>query len=126
MSEKLCVKFKKLKHKQFGGFELWKECLAKNPLAWREMEKYNKHDVLALEELYQKLAPWGSGIDFNVYKPHAHNECNCGSTEFQRRGYEYTKRGKFQRLQCKKCGAWHTDSNNMLSETKKLSLKERR
>src|SRR5271154_973437 len=46
MSDKLCTKYKKLKHKEFPGFEMWLECLAGNKKAWKEMELYNKHDVL--------------------------------------------------------------------------------
>ncbi|MEM4726497.1 MAG: ribonuclease H-like domain-containing protein, partial [Nitrososphaerales archaeon] len=50
MTNKLCTKYKKLKPKKFSGFEMWRECLAGNMEAWKEMELYNKHDVLSLEE----------------------------------------------------------------------------
>ena len=46
MTELLCVKYKKLKHGQFAGFELWKECLDGNPEAWKEMKKYNMYHVM--------------------------------------------------------------------------------
>ena len=67
MTDKLCTKYKKLTHHKFEGFELWKECLDGNLKAWKEMEKYNKHDVLALEELYTKLIPWDSSVNFTLY-----------------------------------------------------------
>lgn len=63
MTDKFCKKYKKLKHKKFPGHELWKECLKGNKEAWNEMEKYNKHDVLATEELYNVLKQW----DFRKY-----------------------------------------------------------
>jgi DNA polymerase elongation subunit (family B) len=63
MTDKFCKKYKKLKHKKFPGHELWKECLKGNKEAWKEMEKYNKHDVLATEELYNILKEW----DFRKY-----------------------------------------------------------
>lgn len=63
MTDKFCKKYKKLKHKKFPGHELWRECLNGNKTAWKEMEKYNCHDVLATEELYNVLKQW----DFRKY-----------------------------------------------------------
>lgn len=107
MTDKLCTKYKKLDHHKFSGFELWKECLAGNLKAWKEMEKYNKYDVLSLEELYNKLMPWDSNkTSFASYEDKVTNKCNCGSTAYQLRGYQLTKTGKYQRYQCLDCGSW--------------------
>ncbi len=127
MSDKLCTKYKKIKHAEFGGFELWKECLAGNPKAWREMERYNKYDVLALEELYTKLQPWDNSIDFNVYSDDDSIKCNCGSSSLSKRGFHFTASGKYQRFQCQSCKAWYSakgEKNNLLSKSKRLSLKK--
>lgn len=62
MTDKLCARFKKSAHKKFPGFELWKQCLARNKEAFKEMEQYNKMDVLSLEELYTKISPWDKGF----------------------------------------------------------------
>ena len=35
MTDKLCKKYKKLKHGKYAGFELWKECLHGNMDAWQ-------------------------------------------------------------------------------------------
>lgn len=51
LTDKLCKKYKKLSHNNFPGFELWQECIKGNIEAWNEMEKYNRQDVLSLEEL---------------------------------------------------------------------------
>jgi hypothetical protein len=40
------------------GFNLWVKCLAGDPKAWAQMEKYNKQDVHLLIELYEYLLPW--------------------------------------------------------------------
>lgn len=125
MSDKLCTKYKKLKHKKFPGFDLWKECLNGNKEAWDEMARYNKHDVLALEELYHVLAKWDNGINFDLYRDKEEMTCNCGSKTFQNRGYAFTTTGKFQRLMCTKCGAWTRGSVNLLSKDKRDSLKRR-
>lgn len=123
MSDKLCTKYKKLKHHRFEGFELWKQCLAGNPKAWKEMEKYNKHDVLTLEELYHKLSPWDSTINFNLYNTTETYRCSCGHTEFYLNGFIYTSTGKFQRYICKKCGKENRDRRNEFSKEKRKSLR---
>lgn len=123
MSNKLCTKYKKLKHNKYPGFEMWKECLKGNKEAFKEMEKYNKHDVLALEELYHKLSPWDNTVNFNVYHDGHDNVCKCGSKEFKRNGFDYTKTGKFQRYKCKACGSEMKDRVNLFDKEKKASLK---
>ena len=45
----------KVRHK---GFELWIECMAHDAQAWKEMEKYNKQDIVILEGVYHKMLPW--------------------------------------------------------------------
>lgn len=123
LADKLNVKYKKLKHAKFQGHELWKQCLLGNMDAWAEMEKYNKNDVLALEELYDKLKPWDSTIDFNLYSDSEENVCKCGSTEFVKYGYAYLSAGKYQRYQCKSCGHETRDNTNLLSPKKKKNLR---
>lgn len=123
MSDKLCTKYKKLKPTKFPGFSMWLECLAGNQAAWKEMEKYNKHDVLALEELYRKLIPWDSSLNFNVYHDTPHTVCSCGSTNFVKNGYSFTNAGKFHRYKCTDCGAELRSKENLFDKTKKKYLK---
>lgn len=123
MTNKLCTKYKKLKHNKFSGFELWSECLKGNIEAWNEMEKYNKYDVLSLEELYHKLQPWDSSINYNVYTDELTKLCACGSSNLVKNGYKYTSVGKYQRYLCNDCGSESKDRNNLFSKEKKASLK---
>lgn len=126
LSKKLNVKYKKQDHKKFPGFELWKECLAGNIEAWKEMEKYNRYDVLSLEEVYKKLIPWGSPVNFNVYHDTENSVCSCGGADFRKNGFCYSKSGKYQRYECKQCGSELKDSGkgkNLLSKEKIKSLK---
>ena len=122
LTSKLCTKHKKLKTKKFQGFELWKACLAGNKAAWNEMERYNKADVLSLEELYTKLIPWDSSINFALYSDEPVDICSCGSKEFKRNGYCYTSVGKYQRHKCIKCGAELRSGQNEFSKEKRQSL----
>lgn len=112
LAETLNKKYKKQAHKEFPGFDLWKECLAGNPKAWKVMREYNQYDVLALEELWTKLAPWDSTTGLAVY--YGPLRCNCGGKNLQRRGFSYTKVGKYQQYQCKDCGSWLRDSLNLV------------
>lgn len=105
LSDKLCTKYKKLKHTKFQGFELWKECLGGNIKAWKELERYNKYDVLALEELYYKLIAWDNSVNFSVYRDDGKTVCTCGSTSFTKNGFFYSSTGKYQRYSCSRCGS---------------------
>lgn len=122
MTDKLCTKYKKLKHSDFSGFELWKECLAGNKKAWDSMKKYNMYDVLSLEELYNKLKVWDKTINFNVYHDHFNIICKCGSIDFKQKGHVFTNSGKFKRFICNSCGAEMVDKENLLSLEKRKSL----
>jgi hypothetical protein len=123
MTDKLCTKYKKLKHKKFPGHEMWTECLKGNLEAWKEMEIYNKHDVLSLEELYHILIPWDNALNFNVYHDEEDHVCKCGSTTFIKNGFYYTSSGKYQKHKCKSCGAEYRDKLNLFSKEKRASLK---
>lgn len=122
LTDKLCTKYKKSKHKKFSGFELWRECLAGNKEAWKEMERYNKYDVLSLEELYTKLMPWDQTVNFAIYHDEASKVCACGSREFHKNGYTYTSVGKYQRFSCSSCGAESRSASNEFSKLKRESL----
>jgi len=124
MTNKLCVKYKKLKHKKFPGHEMWTECLKGNLEAWDEMKLYNIHDVLALEELYFILIPWDSSINLNLFHDRDEHVCHCGSTESIKNGFYYTNVGKFQRYMCKDCGAETRSRSNLFSIEKKDSLQQ--
>lgn len=118
-----CVKFKKLKHSKFSGFDLWSECLKRNPEAWEEMEKYNRYDVLSLEELYLALLKWGgNGINHNVYYEGIDPICSCGSKDLVWTKYVYTNSAKTDLYTCKSCGANWTGKQNVLSKEKKKNL----
>lgn len=125
LTNKLCTKYRKLKPK-FSGFDLWKECISGNLKAWKEMERYNKHDVLSLEELYTKLVPWDNTINFNTFHGDTKNVCSaCGHNKFEKRGYLYTKTGKYQKYSCRRCGSHSRDKINLLTKEKRNSLKTR-
>lgn len=122
MTDKFCVKYKKQKHKDFQGMELWVECLKKNPAAFISMESYNRYDVLSLEELYLVMRRWDRTINFNVYHDGIGSICSCGSKNVVWNGYDYTNVSRRDRYVCKDCGHEMISRFNTLSKEKKKSL----
>lgn len=127
MTSVLCEKYKKLEHEAFPGLKLWIECLKDNKRAWEEMRRYNTHDVLALEEVFNRMCPFDKeGIDYNTYNEYdtLNYYCRCGSNQFKKNGFKYTSRGKYQRYECLKCKSEAKDYINLLSKEEKNRTKK--
>lgn len=123
MTDKLCTKYKKQKHNKFSGFDLWKGMLDDNIEAWQECEIYNKYDVLSLEELYIKLAPWDkTHPNFNLFHEEHKHVCRCGSSDIVEDGFAYTSKSKFQQYRCNSCGATTRSTKNLFCKEKRDSL----
>lgn len=106
LTEKLCTKYKKLSHSKFPGMSLWTECLKGNMKAWDEMKRYNIHDVLATEELYEKLKSW-TPPNMVTLAQSSENCRVCGpGTKMWHKGFEVKKTGRYYRYQCRACFAW--------------------
>jgi hypothetical protein len=93
-----------------GGFKLWLDCMAGDLNAWKKMKSYNKQDVLLLEKVYLKLRSWTKNhpnVGVNISKETCHI---CGSSNIQKRGFNYCKVTKYQRYHCKSCGGWSQGS----------------
>jgi DNA polymerase elongation subunit (family B)/predicted RNA-binding Zn-ribbon protein involved in translation (DUF1610 family) len=94
----------KTKHK---GFELWLECMAKKPEAWRTMKEYNKQDVVLLERVYQRLLPWITNHPIVGAYSGKQGCPKCGSKKAQARGHTIQLAMRYQRFQCSDCGSWY-------------------
>lgn len=102
-------KQQKSKHKEFPGYELWKECLAGNKRAWEAMRKYNIPDVTSMEDVYLRLRPWVRGHqNVVVYSDTEEPRCPVCAGKVHQDGHAYTNVGKYPRYHCasSKCGAW--------------------
>lgn len=95
----------KVKHE---GHELWIKCMAGDKAAWKRMKRYNTGDVLTLEEVYDRMAPWvRTHPNHGLYDEPGVPVCpTCGSSRLQRRGFARTTVNKYARYQCTDCGAW--------------------
>lgn len=88
------------------GFSLWVKCMAGDPKAWKQMEKYNRGDVILLEQLYKRLLPW-------IEKHPSHSAFKdvpccpkCGSDTLQSRGTVLTSTLRYPRYRCQACAGW--------------------
>ena len=88
---------------QHSGMKLWRDCMAGEPKAWATMVRYNRKDVMLLEELYRALLPYMKNHPLTSDRGNCQN---CGSGIAEKRGFLRLLSGKFQRLQCVGCGAW--------------------
>lgn len=122
MTDKLNTKYKKLKHPEYPGFELWSEILKGNKHAWVVMKKYCIHDVLATEELYKKIQGWIKTQNLACYIDDAKLRCRCGSTSLSKDGFVYTDAGKFQGYICRDCKKRPKGRINLFSKDKKNNL----
>ena len=87
------------------GHELWVKVLAGDRKAKGKMREYNMRDVELLFPLYYKLRPWIAGPNHGALT--GEDVCpSCGSESLRREGYAITLTGKYQRFQCRSCGAW--------------------
>lgn len=102
---------KKMPHE---GFQLWLDCMAGDEAAWRKMKRYQIQDVNLLDEAYTKLLPWiANHPNVNLYD-NSDGCPSCGSTNIERRGFDYTSVSKFQRYRCE-CGKWFRGKTNLAS-----------
>jgi hypothetical protein len=89
---------------------LWNRCEQGDKKALAEMVKYNKQDVLLLEDVYLKLRPWiDNHPDVNILtdKEEVLNPCpNCGSSHTIKHGQIVNNKTLYQKHLCKDCSTY--------------------
>ena len=93
---------------QHSGFQLWLDCMAGIPKAWKEMKEYQIQDVNLLLDLYDILLPWIKNhphIGVSEGRPDACR--NCGHTKLKPNGSQMSGNGKFRKYLCEACGTHH-------------------
>ncbi len=88
------------------GFPLWVKCMHGDEKAWKKMEQYNKHDVVLLEKVYEKIRPFiKNHPNLALYHDGSKPICpNCAGDKFSKKGFAYTFMNKYQRYVCNNCG----------------------
>ena len=95
--------------KPHQGMHTWYGCMENDPEAWASMEEYNKHDVVLLDGLYKRIAPYVR-TRMNLQAWDGTYRCvQCGSGNMESRGYR--SRGGTERThrnwKCLDCGKWN-------------------
>jgi hypothetical protein len=88
------------------GWDLHHRCIKGDPTAWPFLKRYNKRDVVLLEQVYEKLRAWAPNHpDLRVYD--GRPGCpNCLATNVQKRGPRVAKTRRYQTYQCQSCGSY--------------------
>lgn len=107
------------------SFDDWIACVHGNREALSKMEKYNRKDVLNLEDLYVTLRPWiQNHPNVGVYLNTEDSVCkNCGK-ELKDENWEgtyETNTAVYRAFRCS-CGAIGRDKVNLMSKEKKQNL----
>lgn len=122
LSEKL-TDIPKSVHPEFPGFELWLGCLAGNIRAWKCMEKYNKVDVLSMEQVYLKIRPWIEGHpNLAIYGDDLEVPAcpKCASTDLTCVPKTYkTQTQEYPMYHCNSCGGWSRGRFTVASKEKR-------
>jgi len=96
----------KVKH---TGFDLWLGCLKNNRASWALLEKYNKQDVILLEEVYNKLLPWmDRHPNMALLSNITEKGCpKCGSIKVVKDGIRANSMTLQQQWKCKSCHGYY-------------------
>jgi len=94
---------------------LWLDVLRGDAKAVKTMLSYNKQDVILLEAVYRKLAPYvKQTLHHGVGCP------RCGSAQTNAQGVRRTLSGMYQRHQCQACGGWFHDPKVVVMARKRV------
>lgn len=107
-----------------GGMIHWRECLGdfgeeRQRKAWNRMRRYNKRDVVTLEELFDEYRADITNIPaVDLFGPEAEAAvvppcpaCVDGGRP-TRQGYKRTKTRRYPQYQCQNCGRWFSDTRS--------------
>jgi hypothetical protein len=87
-----------------------------------KMVRYNKQDVLLLEDVFYKLRPYMSNhVNRQLYG--SKGACpKCGSNDVQSRGTHVAVTNVYQRFQCQACGGWfrHPKADKLVKPTSRV------
>jgi DNA polymerase elongation subunit (family B) len=88
------------------GFSLWKRCMVGDVHAWNIMKRYNRHDIVLLERVYNKLRPYITNHPNMVVYDGLEACPACRSMHITRQGFRVSQVRKYARFHCEDCGHW--------------------
>jgi hypothetical protein len=86
-------------------FDLWKSCYHGDEKALARMARYNRRDVVLLEQVYDRLLPYVKNLPRMAEPAHdGQHACpSCGSEDIISRGTYNTNVSTFRRFHCRSC-----------------------
>lgn len=100
--------------------KLWTDVMEGSQKALDELTEYCENDVVILEKVYNRLRPYcKSKINLALHFNDAMMCPSCGGN-LEKRGVYRTRTAIKQRFQCKKCGSWCHNGQNLITETGEL------
>lgn len=109
----------KLNNKLKTDFQLWVDCMHGDKKALNRMAKYNKHDVIGLEEVYLKMRPYMKNHP-NIGVIMDDDVCTvCGSKHLEETDAVYlTSANKFLVYRCNNCNSPYIRSKKNINNRK--------
>jgi DNA polymerase elongation subunit (family B) len=104
-------------------FTLWSSCMSGDEESLKYMEKYNRQDVIVLEEVYLIMRPYiKAHPNYNLFIDSEYPVCpNCGGKELEFAGYYYfTQTGKYRNYRCTSCGALARERKTVFKNSKTI------
>lgn len=88
------------------SFDLWRRCYFGDVPSLKEMEAYNRQDVILLEHVFHAMAPYAKTLPRLVDAADWRDELcpYCGSKEREKTGVHRTKMNNYPKWCCGNCG----------------------
>lgn len=96
-------------HKKPTKSGLWLRVLKGDKDAVREMVEYNKHDVVLLEKVFERLSPYMSNYVNRQLFGQEEGCPRCGSLETPIKTIHRSLTQAYERYQCRACRGWFRD-----------------
>ena len=115
----LCKQFGVARKADNGGMKRWLGCCDGNEKDLADMEKYNKQDIIATEELYLAMRPYiKSHPNLALYMDSTTDLCyKCGSSDIEWLDrFYYTNVNKYSVYRCRECNSLGRSRHTALSK----------
>ena len=108
------------------GFQLWIDCMAREPKALALMRKYNEMDVKITEKAYLRLLPWLTNAPhLGMFMRDQSFVCPYCGTKIgsELKGLAHTLVQSYDLFQCKRCEGWSRGLTRKQDPTRTRALR---
>ena len=107
------------------GFQLWIDCMAREPKALALMRKYNEQDVKVTERAYFRLLPWLTNAPhLGMFMREEQFVCPyCGAKRLSLDGLAHTLVQSYDMFECKRCEGWSRGLHRKQDPTRTRALR---